>query len=219
MLNTALIQVLGGVSYGEWKAFELTQTKAALATSRDQQDDWTQIAAEEKRHFEGFVARLRAHGGDAERAMAPFRRTLDYFHSGMPSSGIEEGIWMYLGEGVANDLLVWLRDVVDAETSAFIDSVLADEVGHEGRAAKQLRTLMAEHPDHRREARRAVRRMMRRMLRSGRYAPAPLLAFLRIGKAPQLVAAIVGGFARRLHAIDAAAAGAANVADQRVKGY
>ncbi|MGE0549049.1 MAG: ferritin-like fold-containing protein [Kofleriaceae bacterium] len=201
MAGAALIQVLGGVSYGEWKAFELTQTKAKLAATSEQRADWTRISAEEKRHFDGFIARLRAHGGDAERAMAPFRRTLDYFHAGMPASGIEESIWMYLGEGVANDLLVWLRTVVDRETAAFIDSVLADEVGHEGRAAEQLRRMMAEHPDHRREARRAVRTMMRRMLRSGRYAPAPLLAFLRIGRAPRLVAAIAGGFAKRLHAI------------------
>jgi hypothetical protein len=201
MSNTAMIQILGGICYGEWKAYELATTKANLATSSKDRSEWTTIAAEEKRHFEGFVARLEAVGGDAERAMKPFRRTLDEFHAGMPATPVEQAIWLYLGEGVADDLLVWLRSIVDAETAAFIDSVRADEQGHEGRAAAELRALLAETPENRAAARRAVRYMMRRMLRSGRFAPMPLAAFLRVGRAPQLVSTIVRGWTGRLQSI------------------
>ena len=53
----------------------------------------------------------------------------------------------YLGEGVADDLLTWLRRVVDEETATFIDSVIEDEVGHEADAAADLRAALDSAPD------------------------------------------------------------------------
>jgi len=38
-----------------------------------------------------------------------------------------------IGEGIATDLLGWLRKVADPETALFVDTVLADEAGRRTR--------------------------------------------------------------------------------------
>jgi hypothetical protein len=110
-------------------------------------------------------------------------------------------VFSYLGEGIADDLLQWLRQVSDADTVAFIDTVIADELGHEAAATTALRTLLETTPQGRDRAARAALKMHAHMLWSGRAGAAPMAAFLRIGRPASLVATIVGGQARRLHAI------------------
>jgi hypothetical protein len=117
-------------------------------------------------------------------------------------SAVEDAVAGYLGEGIADDLLGWLRTVVDDETAEFIDTVIADEVEHEAAAAAALREALASNPDGRRKAARGARQMAAHMLWSGRgTAAVPLLAFVRLGKAPQLIGTIVGGHVRRMRAI------------------
>src|SRR5439155_11693085 len=114
-----------------------------------------------------------------DRAMRPYRAPLDTYHANQPADEVEEAVWSYMGEGIADDLLLWLRRVVDADTAAFIDTVIADEEEHEGRAADSLRALLDADPGHRRRARRAVRRMLQHMLARGRECALPMIAFLR----------------------------------------
>jgi hypothetical protein len=106
-----------------------------------------------------------------------------------------------MGEGVADDLLRWFRRVVDADTAAFIDSVLVDEVQHEAHAAEQLRALLAADPHGRVAAARAAREMVGRMVGAGGPAPVRFAAFLRLGRAHELLGELVGGQIRRLRAI------------------
>jgi DNA-binding ferritin-like protein (Dps family) len=192
MNRTALVQVLGAVAYGEWKAYE---------GARESGDE--AVAAEELRHYQGFVARLEALGADPARAMRPYRRALDRYHASTADSPLEDAVWAYLGEGVADDLLRWLRRVVDPETAAFIDRVVADEERHEAQAAATLRARLEEEPAGRARAGRAARRMALRMVGSGTRGTDPLrfLAFVRLGRPHELVATIVGGQRRRLAAI------------------
>jgi hypothetical protein len=171
--RTAMIQVLGAIAYGEWKAYE----GAKQAGDRV-------VAAEELRHHKGFVRRLEALGAE---------------------DPLEDAVWSYLGEGVADDLLRWLRLVVDPETAAFVDTVLADEERHEAQAAAELRAQLEDAPAGRARAGRAARRMALQMVTSGaRGGPgdaARFLAFLRLGRPHELLGAIVGGQRRRLAAI------------------
>ena len=199
--RTALIQVLGAVAYGERKAYEGAHRQAAETDDPEEQRALRTIAAEELRHHKGFVARLRDLGADPDRAMRPYRAALDRYHGAVGGSPVEEAVWSYLGEGVADDLLHWLRRVVDPPTAAFIESVIADEEGHEARAADQLRRLLDTTPGARREGARAARRMAARMVGSGQGTPLPFLAFLRLGRVPDLVSVIVGGQLRRLRAV------------------
>ena len=205
MNRTALIQVLGAVAYGEWKAYEGAQARVRQAASEEERKAYRKAAAEELRHHKGFRARLEALGADPERAMRPYRRPLDTYHGRSSSDAIDEAVWAYLGEGVADDLLEWLRTVVDADTAAFIDTVIADEEQHEEHATDELRHLLDTEPDGRQRARRAARSMIAHMLASGAGPAGPrFAAFVQVGKPVELVLRITGGFARRLAAIGVA---------------
>jgi rubrerythrin len=196
----SLIQVLGAVAYGEWKAYDKARARAADAVDEDDRRAWRKVAAEELRHHKGFVARLEALGADPDRAMRPYRGSLDRYHAREPRDEVDRAMWSYLGEGVADDLLQWLRRVTDRETATFIDGVIADEENHEAMATAELRALLAG-TGQRQKAERAARRMALHMLDSGRGQPLPFAAFLRLGRPHELIAAIVGGHARRMQAI------------------
>jgi hypothetical protein len=135
--------------------------------------------------------------------MRPYREALDRFHGGSEGDEVQEAVWSFMGEGVADDLLRWFRRVVpgDGETARFVDSVLTDETEHEARAAAQLRALLAADPDRRDRAAQAARGMVARMIAAGGPAPLPFAAFLRLGRAHDLLARLVGGQIRRLRAI------------------
>jgi len=201
MSNTALIQVLGAIAYGELKAHEGAKADAQDAATEAERRWHRQVAAEELRHHKGFVKRLEALGADPERAMAPYREPLDRYHARIPDDDLETAVFAYLGEGVADDLLQWLRTVVDPDTAAFVESVIDDEVGHEAAATRELRALLERTPNGRARAARAAATMHLHMLWSGRRGAAPLAAFARLGRTPELLAAIIGGQARRVRAV------------------
>ena len=202
MNRTALIQVLGAVAYGERKAYEGAKAEAANATNDLDRHHFKKVAAEELRHHKGFVARLEAMGADPERAMRPFKSALDRYHGAAARGSVEDAVAGYLGEGIADDLLQWLRTVVDDDTKAFIDTVIADEVEHERHAAAALRDAIAAAPDGKKRAAAGAQQMALHMLWSGRGAAAlPLRAFIRVGNAPGLLGAILGGHVRRMRAI------------------
>jgi DNA-binding ferritin-like protein (Dps family) len=200
-VNTALVQVLGAVAYGELKAYEGAKAEAEAATDEAERRRHRKVAAEELRHHKGFVARLEAMGADPERAMRPYRTALDRYHARTSTDPIEAAVFGYLGEGVADDLLQWLRKVVDDETAAFIDTVIEDEVEHEAAAADDLRRLLDAEPGARRRAAQGARRMVLHMLWSGRDKGAPMAAFVRVGRPAELMAALLQGHVRRMRAI------------------
>jgi rubrerythrin len=199
--NVALVQVIGAVAYGELKAYEGAKAAAAEAPDESSRRWMRKVAAEELRHHKGFLARLRAMGADPERAMRPYREVLDRYHAANPGDEVTRAMFDYLGEGVADDLLNWLRNVVDAETAAFIDTVIEDEVGHESAAAAELRGLLERDPGARGRAARASRLMLAHMLWSGRDKAAPMSAFLRVGQPGRLLGALIAGHVRRMRAI------------------
>ena len=198
--HRALVQVLGAVAYGELKAYEGARARAEAASDEAERRAHRQVAAEELRHHKGFVRRLEALGADPERAMAPYRAQLDRYHSAAPSDELAEAVSAYLGEGIADDLLRWLRRVADADTAAFIDDVLEDEAGHEALAAGELRRYLAEDPVRRVRSGLAALEMAARMARSGLAGRGllPFRAFVELGRPLYLLGAVVGGQARRL---------------------
>lgn len=204
MGRTAMIQVLGAIAYGELKAYEGAKASADEATTEDERAAFKKVAAEELRHHKGFVRRLEALGADVERAMAPYRDALDAFHATRVDDPVEEAMGAYLGEGVADDMLEWLKTVVDDETRAFVESVIADEEEHEALAVARLRELIESEPGGEARAARAAWTMARRMLQSsggGSTQPLRFAAFLRVGRPHDLVWRLVSGFARRMRAV------------------
>lgn len=202
--NTAMIQVLGAIAYGEWKAHVGAARQADEAATEEERAAMKKIAAEELRHHKGFVRRLEAMGADPERAMKPYEGALDTYHSVESDDPIEQAMWGYLGEGVADDLLEWLRKRVDPETAEFVDSVIADEEEHEALATERLRALIDSEPDGRARAGRAARTMLRRMLNAsggGETQPLRFAAFLRLGRPHELLWAVTSGWSKRLRAV------------------
>jgi hypothetical protein len=200
-VNKALVQVLGAIAYGELKAYEGAKAEAEAAPDDATRRRYRKVAAEELRHHKGFVARLEAMGADPDRAMRPYRVALDRYHGHAADDPVADAVFGYLGEGVADDLLTWLRKVVDPETAAFIDTVIEDEVEHEAAAAADLRAVLDSTPGARTRAARASRRMLVHMLWSGRDKGAPMAAFLRLGRAHELIGALTAGHARRMRAV------------------
>lgn len=200
-MNKALVQVLGAVAYGELKAHELAKEEAEKATTAEQRRRHRIVAAEELRHHKGFVSRLEAMGADPERAMRPFRVTLDRYHAYRPEDPVEAAMFSFLGEGVADDLLTWLRRVADPDTAAFIETVIEDEVGHEAAAASDLKAVLGAHRGSRLRAMMGAGRMVAHMLWSGRTDALPLVAFVRLGRADALIGALIVGQSRRLRAV------------------
>lgn len=196
-----MIQVLGAISYGEWRAYEGARAKAETVTDDAEKLAWRTIAAQELRHYKGFTARLEAMGADPDEAMAEFRPTLDTYNTNQPGNAVEDAVWSFLGEGIADDLMVWFRDVVDDDLRAFVETVLADEAEHEDHAAVELRAILASDPANLELARGAAQSMVDNMLSSGGPTSSPVLAFLQLGRADELIKTIVGGFARRLDEI------------------
>lgn len=199
--DKAMTQVLGAIAYGEWKAHTGAAAEAEAASDPKERKELRTIAAEELRHHKGFVRLLEGLGADPERAMRPYEGMLDRYHGRHASDELEELVHHYLGEGIADDLLTWLRTVVDGEAAEFVDSVIEDEVGHEARATELLKARMAETPGGRSKAGAAARSMLTNMALAGGAGATPLTAFLRLGNAPDLVRAIVGGYNRRLRAL------------------
>jgi hypothetical protein len=202
MSRTATIQVLGAIAYGEWKAYEGARRRAGETSDPAERKVWRTIAAEELRHHKGFVRRLEAAGGEPERAMARFRASLDHFH-GLPEDEdpVARAVCDFLGEGIATDLLSWFRQVIDPETAAFVDTVLEDEVGHEGRAISELRRLIESEPNGRARAAAGARGMLVRMATSSPGSGPSFVAFLQIGNPLGLLSSLSGGYLRRLRAI------------------
>jgi rubrerythrin len=200
-MNKTLVQVLGAVAYGELKAYEKASSNADLAPDEATRRRFRKVAAEELRHYKGFTRRLESLGADPDRAMRPYRVPLDRYHSHDTADTVAAGVFDYLGEGIADDLLQWLRKVVDADTAAFIDTVLEDEVEHEASAAAELKSLLEGAPDGKKRAAQAAQRMVLHMVWSGRDRPRPFGAFLRLGRSADLLAALVGGHVRRMKAI------------------
>jgi rubrerythrin len=198
--HRALVQVLGAVAYGELKAYEGARARAGAATDDAERRAYRQVAAEELRHHKGFVRRLEALGADPERAMAPYRGQLDRYHAAAPADELAEAVSSYLGEGIADDLLRWLRRVADADTAAFIDEVLEDEAGHEAMAAGALRDHLDGDPVRCLRSGLAALDMAARMARSGFAGRGlmPFRAFVELGRPVDLVGAVVGGQLRRL---------------------
>jgi rubrerythrin len=201
MAQSALIEVLGAVAYGERKAYEQARARAEQEVDEEQRRTWRKVAAEELRHYKGFVRRLEALGADPDAAMRPYGRALDRYHASTAGSALQEAVFAYLGEGIADDLLGWLRTVADPETAAFVETVIADEEGHEARATAELRAMLDADPRRRLEAAGAALRMLGRMVASGQGSYAPFGAFLRLGWPHELLGRLAGGYLRRLRAL------------------
>jgi tRNA-(MS[2]IO[6]A)-hydroxylase (MiaE)-like len=127
-LDTATVDLLGVLAYGELTAFERLASDAQLAPTIADKAALAQMAAAEFDHYRRLHDHLIAEGEDPMAAMAPFQRAVDGFHdSTLPSDWLEGIIKAYVGDGLATD---FYREVAvfvsDAPTRGLVLEVLAD---------------------------------------------------------------------------------------------
>ena len=146
-LDTATVDLLGVLAYGELTAFERLASDARLAPTVQDKVELATMAAAEFGHFRQLRDHLVASGVDAQEAMAPFVAVFDSFHdSTQPNDWLEGVIKAYVGDGLATDFYREVAAYVqDDETRELIHEVLAD-TGQASFAVSRVKQAIADEP-------------------------------------------------------------------------
>ena len=146
-LDSAIVDLLGVLAYGELIAFERLAVDAQLAPTVADKIALATMANAEFHHFRRLRDHLVARGVDPIEAMAPFIEPLDSFHdSTEPSDWYEGLIKAYVGDGMASDFYREVATYVkDDETRVLIQEVLAD-TGQASFAVARVKEIIAEEP-------------------------------------------------------------------------
>jgi hypothetical protein len=102
--DTALIDLLGALAYGELTAFDRLAEDARMAPTLSGRAALCEMAAVEIGHYRLLANRIIDLGAIPEEAMAPFVPALDGFHEmTSPSTWLEGLVKAYVGDGLAAD--------------------------------------------------------------------------------------------------------------------
>ncbi|MGI8759889.1 MAG: ferritin-like fold-containing protein [Jatrophihabitantaceae bacterium] len=136
----ALVDLLGGLAYGELSAFDRLADDARMAPTLVGRAEMSAMAAVELSHYQRLAARLVELGVAPEQAMEPFVAALETYHSlTEPSTWLEGVVKAYVGDGMAADFYREVAAFVDEPTRALIYDVMSDA----GRAEFAVREVHA----------------------------------------------------------------------------
>ncbi len=145
-VDTALVDLLGALAYGELSAFDRLGVDARLAPSLAGRAALSHMAVQEFGHFRLITDRLTALGADPYQAMAPFVDALDRFHDlTTPSTWLEGLVKAYVGDGLAADFYREVGEFVDPATRSLIAEVLSD-TGSAEFAVREVRAAIEATP-------------------------------------------------------------------------
>jgi hypothetical protein len=144
--DTALIDLLGALAYGELTAFDRLADDARMAPTLSGRAALCEMAAVEIGHYRLLANRIIDLGAIPEEAMAPFVAALDGFHEmTSPSTWLEGLVKAYVGDGLAADFYREIAEFVDPSTRELILEVLADS-GSSAFAVREVRAAIASEP-------------------------------------------------------------------------
>jgi hypothetical protein len=158
--RAAVVDLLGGIAYGEMSAFERLAEDAKLAPTLADKAALAGMASAEFGHFARLRDRLTELGADAYQAMEPFRAPIDAFHAHTaPTDWLEGLVKAYVGDGLAADFYREVAAFVDVDTRTLIIECLED-TGHSAFVVDRVRRAIED--DHRVGGRLALwgRRLM-----------------------------------------------------------
>lgn len=142
----AVIDLLGGLAFGELTAFDRLAQDSRLAPTLAGRAALAGMAAAEIGHFQQLCGRLEAMGASPAAAMEPFRASVNAFHdSTAPSSWLEGLVKAYVGDGIAADFYREVADFVDESTRQLVLGVLED-TGHAEFAVREVRAAIEATP-------------------------------------------------------------------------
>ena len=144
--RAAVVDLLGGLAYGELRAFSQLAADAELAPSLAQRSELAFLADQEIGHYRLLADRLRSLGVEPEQAMQPFVAAIDAFHERTRPTGWLEGlVKAYVGEGIAQDFYREVAAYVDPDTRDLVIRVL-DDSGRADFVVTAVRDAMAADP-------------------------------------------------------------------------
>ena len=123
----SVVDLLGMVAYGRLSGFFRLTDDAAVATSLPDRIALAEMAVAEYGHFQQVQRRLEELDADPAAAMQPFVQALDAFHAQTrPADWLEGLVKTYVGDGISADFYRTIADLLDPQTRALVNDVLAD---------------------------------------------------------------------------------------------
>lgn len=125
MAESAVVDLLGLISYGEISAFERLAEDAAKAPTLADKVALASMASAEFTKVAPLHDRIRALGGDPFAAMEPFREAVDEFHAHTaPADWYESLVKAYVGDRLAGDFYREISATLDPETRDLVIGIL-----------------------------------------------------------------------------------------------
>ncbi len=144
--DTFVIDLLGGMAYGELSAFERLATDARYSPSLADRAVLGKMAVAEYGHYEGICAKLHDMGMDPELAMAPFQRMVDAFHERTrPADWHESLMKAYVVEAITEEFYAAIAEHLDESTRSAIAGVRTSPE-QVAKLTTLLRKMLAEDP-------------------------------------------------------------------------
>lgn len=141
-----ILDLLGGIAYGELSAFEHLSSDARYSPTLRDRAVLGRMAVSEFGHFEMVCARIQAMGMDPELAMNPFARIIDSFHSRTrPADWYESLMKAYVVDAINEDFYAGIAANLDEETRDVIAEVRTSEEQREVLASR-LKLVLNEDP-------------------------------------------------------------------------
>ena len=123
----AVIDLVAVLAVSEITAFERMAADSVLAPTYADKATMGELATTEFKHFIALRNRLVELGADPEAAMAPFRQSLEEFHSKTkPQDWLEGLMKAYVGDGIALDFYREISSYVDPRTRELVFEVCDD---------------------------------------------------------------------------------------------
>ena len=144
--RAAVLDLLGGLAYGELSAFERLAEDAKLAPTLEDKAALAGMAVAEFQHYRLLHDRLVEVGADPTAAMAPFAEPLDAFHRlTAPADWPESLVKAYVGDSIASDFYREVAVRLDRDTRDLVLRVMAD-TGHAEFAVEKVHQAIEADP-------------------------------------------------------------------------
>ena len=122
-----VLDLLGLLAYASLTAFFRVSDDAALAISLTDKTALAELAVAEFGHFQLVRRRIEEMQADPTEVMQPFVGAIDAFHARTaPADWLEGLVKAYVGDGIAADFYRAVAQVLEPETQALVQAVLAD---------------------------------------------------------------------------------------------
>lgn len=142
-----VVDLLGMLAYAALSSFFRLSDAAAAAASLPDRMALAEMAVVEYGHFRRLLRRLEELGADPDAAMQPFVQALDAFHDRTrPADWLEGLVKAYVGDGVSADFYRTVADLLDPQTQALVNEVLADTDHSEFVIARVREAIVADPP-------------------------------------------------------------------------